>query len=55
MNYVWLGGATLGEAFFLASVTAKLTVFSVFTAIMATCIATAGLFVAAMYTASAVD
>ena len=54
-NYILLAGATLGEASFLACAAADLTVFSVFTAIMATCIAVAGLFVAALYTASTVD
>ena len=54
-NYFWLAGATVGEAFFLAAVAADLTVMSVFTAIMGTCFAVAGLFVAALYTASSVD
>ena len=54
-NYILLAGATMGEACFLAAVAADLTVFSVFTAILATCLAVAGLFVAAMYTASTVD
>ena len=55
MNYCLLAGATLGEACFLAAVAADLTVFSVYTAIMATCLAVGGLFAAAMYTASTVD
>ena len=50
-----LAGATCGEAFFLAAVAADLTVFSVYMAILATCLAVAGLFVAACYTASTVD
>ena len=54
-NYILLAGATMGEACFLAAVAADLTVFSVFTAILATCLAVAGLFVAALYTASTVD
>ena len=55
LNYILLAGATLGEASFLACTAADLTVFSVFTAIMETCLAVAGLFVAALYTASTVD
>ena len=54
-NYILLAGATLGEASFLACVAADLTVFGVFTAILATCIAVGGLFVAALYTASTVN
>ena len=54
-NYVLLLGATAGEAFFLAAVAAELKVASVLTAIMATCFATVGLFLAAMKTASTVD
>ena len=54
-GYLWLAGVTFGEAFFLAAVAAKLTVASVVTAIMATCLATAGLFVASLYTASSVN
>ena len=50
-----LGGATLGEATFLAASAADLKVFSVFTAIMATCIAVASLFGATLYTASSMD
>ena len=54
-NYILLAGATLGEAVFLAATAADLTVFSVFTAIMATCISVIGLFIAALKTASSVD
>ena len=54
-NYFWLAGATLGECTFLAATAADLTVFSVYMAILATCISVAGLFVAALYTASSVD
>ena len=50
-----LAGATCGEAFFLAAVAADLTVFSVYTAIMATCLSVGGLFAAACYTASTMD
>ena len=39
----------------MAAVAADLTVFSVFTAIMATCISVAALFVATLYTASSMD
>lgn len=55
INYALLGGATLGEAAFLSATAADLTVFSVFTAIMATCLACVGLFVAALKTASSMN
>jgi FtsH-binding integral membrane protein len=54
-NYLWLAGVTIGESFFLAAVAADLTVFSVFTCILATCIVTGALFAGSMYTASMVD
>ena len=55
LNYILLAGATLGESFFLAAVAADLTSFSLYMAIMATCLAVGGLFVAALYTASTVN
>ena len=54
-NYIWLALATLGESVFLAACAADLKVASVFTAIMATCIAVGGLFIAALYTANSVN
>ena len=54
-NYIWLFIATLGEATFVSSVAAELTMTSVLTAILATCLTTAGLFFAALYTASSVN
>ena len=45
----------MGEAVFVAAVSAELTVSSVLTAIMATCLATGGLFVAALYTSTSVN
>ena len=55
LNYILLGGATLGEASFLAATAADISVFGVFTAILATCLAVVGLFVAALLTASSMD
>lgn len=55
LNYILLAGVTIGEACFLSAVAADLTSFSVYMAIMATCLAVGGLFVAAYYTASTVD
>ena len=54
-NYLLLGAFTIGEASTLAAVAADLSVFGVFTAILATCITVSGLFVAAMYLSSTVD
>ena len=54
-NYIHLAMVTCGEAFMLAATAADLKVASVYSAIMATCAAVGGLFLAAMYTASSVD
>ena len=55
LNYILLGGATLGEACLLAATAANLTVMSVYMAILATCLAVAGLFCGALYTSSTMD
>ena len=49
-NYIILGAITFCEAALIASVAAKLTEASVLMAIMATCVSTACLYVAALYT-----
>lgn len=54
-NYIHLGMVTCGEAFMLAATAADLKVASVYSAIMGTCAAVGGLFLAALYTASSVD
>jgi len=55
LNYILLGGATLGESCLLAATAADLTEFSVYTAIMGTCLGVAGLFAGAMYTSSSMN
>ena len=55
LNYILLGGATLGESVFLAATAADLKIFSVFAAIFATCLAVGALFIAAVKTASSMD
>lgn len=55
MNYFLLAGATLGETCFLAATAADLKEFSVYTAILGTCLAVAGLFAGAMYTSSSMN
>ena len=54
-NYLWLAGATLGEAGILACTSADLKTASVFFAIMATCIAVCACFCAALYSSSTMD
>ena len=54
-NYFWLLGATLGESIILGGVASDLTVASVLTSIMATCLSTVGLFCAALCSSTARD
>jgi len=54
-NYLWLFALTLAEATSIASMAAELEIFSVLTAIMATCLVTACLFFAALYTSTSVN
>lgn len=54
-NYIWLLLITLGEASMVSSVAAELTMTSVLTAIMATCLTTGGLFIAAWYTSTSTN
>jgi len=51
-NYILLTIITVCEATMIAAVAADLTAISVLTCIMAVCISTAGLWVAAMYTST---
>ena len=54
-NYLWLLGATLGEASLLACVAADLKTVSVLYAIMATCFAVGACFLAALHTSTTVN
>ena len=54
-NYIWLFAATIGEASLISSVSAFLTMTSVLTCILATCLVTGGLFVAAWFTSTSVN
>eukprot|EP00806_Schmidingerella_arcuata_P000856 Macronucleus_1772.p1 GENE.Macronucleus_1772~~Macronucleus_1772.p1 ORF type:complete len:266 (+),score=27.70 Macronucleus_1772:1-798(+) len=54
-NYFWLACFTFAESVFIASVAALMTVESVLTAIMATCVVTFCLFLAALHTASSTN
>jgi len=51
-NYMLLGVITVGEATVIASVAANITAMSVLACIMAVCLSTAGLWVAAVYTST---
>ena len=54
-NYLWLLGATVGEASMLACVAADLKTLSVLYAILATCFAVGACFLAALHTATTIN